>query len=125
MIGHRRHPARYDNRMLFKNRDTPKRDRPRFLQILIFLFLLGVGALIISTGPRAIRTRHYESEWQQSGGLEVGPLSIGISETHGVDRYEGAKAFEVGIGLTALGAMFVLWGHQSNFLRDPVVKIWI
>ncbi|HEY1684765.1 MAG TPA: hypothetical protein VGG19_08385 [Tepidisphaeraceae bacterium] len=58
----------------------------------------------------AIRTKHYQSEWKQNGGLEVGPIGLGDPETHGVDRYDGMMAIRMGIGLTAFGAMFILWG---------------
>jgi hypothetical protein len=87
---------------------TPERPQP--VALILFFVLLGMGALFVLMGNRAIGTRYFESEWEQSGGFNVGPIGIGSSESHGVDQLEGADAELIGIGFVSLGAMMILWG---------------
>jgi hypothetical protein len=96
--------------MLFSSSGTRVRNRPTPVALLIFFFLLGIGPLITSIGITAVRTKYYRYEWEQSRDLEVSPIVVRDSATHGVDRYVGARALWVGTGLTAVGAMFTLWG---------------
>jgi len=85
-------------------------DRPDFATLVVIFFLLAVGSLLVWIGKQAIQTRHYESKWEQSVDASVGSIEISASKEYGVDRFEGADAERVGIGIAALGSMLILWG---------------
>jgi hypothetical protein len=93
--------------------------------LLISLFLMAVGPLIAFAGCRAIRTQHYQTEWQEDRELNIGPIAITNSAAYGVDQYNGTKALTIGIGLSAFGAMFIVWGlgRTWSFLRPGSLEL--
>lgn len=77
---------------------------------LLILVLLLLGAAFLWAGHKALKSRHFESAWQQDSVIQLGPIGVGAQHESGVDTFDGADAVRIGLGWMLFGGMFVFWG---------------